>query len=691
MKKTLKALFIACSIALCITLCLTACGETDCSHVYDNDCDETCNSCGQGRAVSHQWKPADCNNPAICNNCGTVGEPSSGHSPMDDDGDCTTAITCKQCGEVIVHANPDHVPTLEDGDCTTATVCNDCHTVITPAKDNHVANEDDGDCTTAITCSHCPTILTYAKPQHVEESDDDDCTTAVVCVYCPTVLIEAEPTHAPQVGDDDCTTAEYCISCSQIAIEAKPNHEDFNEDGVCDNCPYSFGYIYYRDTNTYLVLTAEGLQAALELGGNVTLGANINLGIESAHVPSGVVANFNLAGYTLSGTATTLIINEGELTVANGTISGSYAVLAISGKVKFVGGNLNLISLTAPVRWYANEARIDISQFEGESFKIVPATSFMPLSNVILPEGWALYDYDDEAIEMVQAEETIIAKEEIVDDGVIDTYEELQKALQKGGNVTLGANINIGASIVHATADQPINFDLAGYTLSGTGSYVMQNNATITIGGGTIKGTGDWAIMNYGELTLKSGTIDGTSNAIHNLDGTITVDGGTITSTNNTTIKNQGTLILNGGTITGAGYMTVANEEASIFTMNGGKLIGINDVAVDNSGTLTIKGGTLEGVNYGVAIYASADTVKFEGTEYMFAGSYQEIPVVFGTNDAFIVIWDYAGSSFNIMPSYDNLELSNILLPEGWKLYTLDDEEVSATKAGEIMVAKPAI
>ncbi|MBR7101190.1 MAG: hypothetical protein IKC74_02780, partial [Clostridia bacterium] len=125
------------------------------------------------------------------------------HSPRDDDGNCTTAITCEICDRITTEAKAAHVPNDDDGDCTTAVICKNCTTVTTEAKTAHAPNDDDGDCTTAITCKNCTTVTTEAKTAHAPNDDDGDCTTAITCKNCTTVTTEAKTAHVPNDDDGD--------------------------------------------------------------------------------------------------------------------------------------------------------------------------------------------------------------------------------------------------------------------------------------------------------------------------------------------------------------------------------------------------------------------------------------------------------------------------------------------------------
>lgn len=115
MKRSIKVITLLC-LALCLVLCLTACG---CKHTYDNDCDTTCNDCGEIRTVGdHTYTDATCTTPKTCTVCNHKDGDALGHTPANDDGDCTTAVVCLTCGEDAVGALT-HADDNLDGSCDT--------------------------------------------------------------------------------------------------------------------------------------------------------------------------------------------------------------------------------------------------------------------------------------------------------------------------------------------------------------------------------------------------------------------------------------------------------------------------------------------------------------------------------------------------------------------------------------------
>ena len=98
MKKTIKTILIICCISLLLTFGLTAC-KNECTHIYDNACDVTCNECGEERKVTHDFADADCLNPKTCTVCGKTEGSALGHEWTTPDADlCEVQSTCSRCG-----------------------------------------------------------------------------------------------------------------------------------------------------------------------------------------------------------------------------------------------------------------------------------------------------------------------------------------------------------------------------------------------------------------------------------------------------------------------------------------------------------------------------------------------------------------------------------------------------------------
>lgn len=255
-----------------------------CDHVYDNACDTTCNECGEERSTEHSWILATCTEPKTCSVCGTTEGKANGHTPMEDDGDCTTEVKCSVCETVTTAAATKHIPRADDDDCTTPLLCTYCTTVITEAKEHdftgtaqmdadghwHVCENDgctmtdtktghtegaDGKCTvcgyTITPHVHNYTSVEYDDTHHWNAcacgedepnaqkilhsaTDDGDCTTDVVC-SCGYIVKAKEETHTPKADDGNCTTEIQCQNCDKVAVAAKEEHNDQDGDYECDN------------------------------------------------------------------------------------------------------------------------------------------------------------------------------------------------------------------------------------------------------------------------------------------------------------------------------------------------------------------------------------------------------------------------------------------------------------------------
>ena len=234
-------------LSMLLIFTLAACGNK-CEHTYDNACDAACNECNETRLVqhdytvlqndeTHHWYACSvCERPdgenkarhaydndcdTSCNTCGNTR--TTEHTPNADDGDCTTAITCSVCGAVVTSGKTQHVAHADDGDCTTAVTCSGCAHIMTAAK-AHTPNEDDGDCTTDITCKDCGKVTTAGYKEHTPNADDGDCTTANICQYCDIVTTEARNEHTG--GSATCTHGKLCEVCGyEYSAKVSDNHE----------------------------------------------------------------------------------------------------------------------------------------------------------------------------------------------------------------------------------------------------------------------------------------------------------------------------------------------------------------------------------------------------------------------------------------------------------------------------------
>ena len=244
----------------------------------DGDCTTrvVCTVCGvttTEATAGHTGGTATCVALATCSVCSMEYGAYADHTPNADDGDCTTAVTCSVCDTVLTPAREahtggtatcfglavcevcsmeygellPHTPIEDDGDCTTAVTCSVCDTVLTPAREAHTGgtatcfglavcevcgmeygellphtpNEDDGDCTTAITCTVCDAVTTPARPVHI--GGTATCVALATCSVC-SMEYGAYADHAPNADDGDCTTAVTCSVCDTVITPAREAH-----------------------------------------------------------------------------------------------------------------------------------------------------------------------------------------------------------------------------------------------------------------------------------------------------------------------------------------------------------------------------------------------------------------------------------------------------------------------------------
>ena len=122
-----KLSLILLSILLIFTF--AACGGK-CEHTYDNACDATCNECGETRLVQHDYSVLQNDETHHWYTCSVCERPDGENKTTHVfDNDCDT--TCNTCGKT---RTTEHTPNEDDGDCTTPMTCTECSTVITAAK-----------------------------------------------------------------------------------------------------------------------------------------------------------------------------------------------------------------------------------------------------------------------------------------------------------------------------------------------------------------------------------------------------------------------------------------------------------------------------------------------------------------------------------------------------------------------------
>lgn len=223
----------------------------------------------------------------------------------------------------------------------------------------------------------------------------------------------------------------------------------------------------------------------------------------------------------------------------------------------------------------------------------------------------------------------------------VTTLEGLQTALNAGGEVTLGADINAGAT--ELAVDKDVILDLNGFTLSGAKSNGESGVIKVTGGSLTINATNGGTIsagtklnavcVKGGTLTINAGTFNGSYEAIYGTAGTININGGTFTTTYDNAVWAKGAALnITGGNFDGAWY-DVQSDAGSVTRISGGTFAGDNDgtLAVGcyaPGPDLVVTGGTFNGTA-GIGIWTGAPVIR--------GGSFAANPVSFVNLDSYVV------------------------------------------------------
>ena len=214
-------------------LCGEAYGEMNPHTPYDfwisgrNGHWHDCQYCGadidfEEHNIKTEWSYDENSHWQECEKCG-YNEYYIEHDPGEDDGDCTTAITCTDCGKIMVEAKASHTPGEDDGDCTTDITCKDCGKAVTEGADSHTGGT--ATCEEKAKCSVCGTEYGEALG-HNDENKDHKCDRE-----CGKTDMGA---HADSTTDSD----HVCDYGCGAVLEAC---NDANGDYACDVCSAQVG------------------------------------------------------------------------------------------------------------------------------------------------------------------------------------------------------------------------------------------------------------------------------------------------------------------------------------------------------------------------------------------------------------------------------------------------------------------
>ena len=320
---------------------------------------------------------------------------------------------------------------------------------------------------------------------------------------------------------------------------------------------------------------------AISSTGTITLLQNRT---EDITIPSGKTITLDLNKKTLTGAGTiridskynSTIINNGTLTISNGTVNGKDWAIRNdeSGKLTVNSGTYTASVYEAICPTGNSTTTITSGTFTGNNYGL------MSYGGTTTVKGGTFT-----------------------------------------GNNADGIRIHAGTANIENGTFQGENFAL--YTDGGT----------LNIKGGTfnsINGLG----LNSGTVTVTGGNFTGSSAGVYGVGGTMTIYGGTFTGNVYNGISNSGmNLYINGGTFQGknfalytdGGTTNVTNGifnsntglgmNGGILNISGGTFTGTGSGAYCNSGTITITGGTFRGNTYD-GFYNHGATVYVNGGNY---------------------------------------------------------------------------
>ena len=152
-----------------------------------------------------------------------------------DDGDCTTAASCV-CGKAFGEAKQ-HAGVITD--CAKDTPCtNEGCTKLFAAAGTHEAGEDDGDCTTAVKCKNCEAI---AIPAAEHKGGEATCTAKAKCETCGKEYGELK---AHTYTRTDCSVDAICSVCNEVVVKGGNHAggtATCKEKAKCDTCGAEYG------------------------------------------------------------------------------------------------------------------------------------------------------------------------------------------------------------------------------------------------------------------------------------------------------------------------------------------------------------------------------------------------------------------------------------------------------------------
>lgn len=261
------------------------------NHATDSsDCtkESTCSVCNKtfpaqaSHKFSDTWSKDDTYHWKVCENEGCKATSTKTKHSGTDDGDCTTAVTCKDCGQIITEAKAEHAygEWQSNGDgthtrkcttpgctkeetekcnggeatCTAKAVCTDCHKEygdLNPANHSGSVEWVQTETTHQKKYSCCGAEVSAAENHTWENGHCSTCgygcnhtggtatcTEKAICTICKLSYGEVDADHhtGTENWTQTATTHEKKYDCCGKVTVAKENHNW--KDGVCETCGY---------------------------------------------------------------------------------------------------------------------------------------------------------------------------------------------------------------------------------------------------------------------------------------------------------------------------------------------------------------------------------------------------------------------------------------------------------------------
>lgn len=158
-------------------------------------------------------------------------------SPADSVQKITVIDEAGNTAEVTVTVNSTHTPLADDGNCTTPVFCEFCNTEVVAAKQHDFTGEWHSDADSHWhECLNAGCLLTDTVTAH---SGTATCTAKAVCDVCGTEYGDVDlANHSGTLDWNNTeTTHEQKWSCCEVVVVAEEDHEW--ENGVCTECGYA--------------------------------------------------------------------------------------------------------------------------------------------------------------------------------------------------------------------------------------------------------------------------------------------------------------------------------------------------------------------------------------------------------------------------------------------------------------------